>query len=304
MKEDSLGAQSKPMTLGIDIGGSHITAALVDLETGGLIQKPVKRRVVNSAAPKEEILSAWVEVIKDAFGKDLSGNERIGIAMPGPFDYNNGISLIKDQEKFKALYHTNVKLELAQRLKLQPSAIRFINDAAAFMQGEVTYGSAKGYKIALGLTLGTGLGSALVVNGKSKDLELWDAKFLSGIAEDYLSTRWFVSKYNSLTGKEVGGVKELAAIVDTDLYAKQVFNEFGRGLGHFLADIIVQTKAEVVVLGGNIAQAFHLFAPHVVDNLKAFHLDTAIKITELNELAALTGAANCWNIPVAKSWEI
>lgn len=294
----------KPYVLGIDIGGSHITAALVDLESGILIQDSIKRRAVNSNGSKEEILAAWCEVIKEAFGSVLDTEKRIGIAMPGPFDYENGVSLIKDQDKFKSLYQLNIKQELARCLNIQSTDIKFINDAAAFMQGEVFCGAAKGYSRALGLTLGTGLGSAVVIDGQSKDAELWNSKFLNGIAEDYFSTRWFVNKYKSLTGIELDGVKELAEVVKTDLYAMQVFNEFGRGLGHFLADVIKETKSEVVILGGNISQAFNLFAPHLIENLKALHLHTEIKITELNEHAALIGAASSWNLTVNKTEKV
>jgi glucokinase len=285
----------KPTVLGVDIGGSHITAALVDLEKRALIQNSIRRNAVNSQQNEEELLNAWCEVINDAFGTVPKSERNIGIAMPGPFDYENGISLIKDQDKFKSLYLINIKEELAKRLQIEPSNIKFINDAAAFMQGEVFNGAAKGYTNALGLTLGTGLGSAVSINGVAKDAALWDSKFLGGIAEDYLSTRWFVNKYFSLTGKELAGVKELAAIAE-EPYAKQIFNEFGRALGHFLADIIKEKNAEVVVLGGNISQAFNLFAPHLISNLKAFHLDTEIKLTGLNEHAALIGAASCWDL--------
>ncbi|MBB2143920.1 ROK family protein [Pedobacter sp. LMG 31464] len=286
----------KPTVLGVDIGGSHITAALVDLEKGTLIQNSIKRNAVNSQQNKEELLNAWCDVINTSFGAIPISERNIGIAMPGPFDYENGVSLIKDQDKFKSLYLLNIKEKLAKRLTIQTSNIKFINDAAAFLQGEIFNGAAKGYTNALGLTLGTGLGSAVSINGVAQDAALWDSKFLGGIAEDYLSTRWFVNKYYDLTGKELTGVKELATIVNDDPYAKQIFNEFGRALGHFLADIIKEKNAEVVVLGGNISQAFNLFAPHLIANLKAFHLDTEIKITELNEHAALIGAASCWRL--------
>lgn len=298
MKEDNLVMKFTPLILGVDIGGSHITTGIVDIEKKGLIPKSIKRKYIDSSGSTESILKGWTEIINESFESYEGAIKRIGIAMPGPFDYENGISLIKDQDKFKFLYKLNIKQELAQRLNIQSSDIKFINDAAAFMQGEVFCGAAKGYEKAMGLTLGTGLGSAVAVNGKAKDAELWNSKFLKGIAEDYFSTRWFVNKYKSLTGIELEGVKELADIVKTDVYAKQIFNEFGRGLGHFLADIINETKSEVVVLGGNISQAFNLFAPHLRENLKAFHLDTEIKITELNEHAALIGAASCWGISI------
>jgi glucokinase len=240
------------------------------------------------------LITAWANVIKEVYEPVAPDEVLIGIAMPGPFDYENGICLIKDQDKFKSLYQVNLKEELAKYLAIPPTAIRFINDAAGFMKGEVFGGAAKGYQNAIGLTLGTGLGSAISINGVAKDAGLWNSPFLGGIAEDYFSTRWFVKKYEDLTGNVFAGVKELAAIAETDPYAKQIFNEFGRGLGHFLADLIKANQAEVVVLGGNISQAYHLFAPHLIDNLKAYHLDTEIKVALLNEHAALIGAASEW----------
>ncbi|WP_316784615.1 ROK family protein [Pedobacter frigiditerrae] len=286
----------KSVALGVDIGGSHITAAMVNLEEGTVIQNSIKRTAVDSRQSAEEIFTAWCNVINDAL-VDIKNSERnIGIAFPGPFDYENGICLIKDQDKFKALYQVNIKKELAKRLAINPSNIRFLNDATAFMQGEVFCGAAKGYQNALGLTLGTGLGSAIAVNGIARDADLWNSSFLGGIAEDYLSTRWFVNKYKTLTGKEVKGVKELATAVKTDPFARQVFNEFGRALGHFLVDFINANKSEIVVLGGNISRSFNLFAPHLIGNLEAFHLNTTVKATALNEYAALIGAASSWNL--------
>ncbi|TKB97244.1 ROK family protein [Pedobacter cryotolerans] len=284
----------KPTVLGVDIGGSHITAAIVDLDKGTLIKDSIKRNEVNSRNDKEAILTAWCKVIRNANGGNLNENSRIGIAMPGPFDYKNGISLIKDQDKFNSLFGLNIKKELAERLNIPSSNIKFVNDAASFMHGEANYGAAKGFNNALGITLGTGLGSATSINGIAKDAELWNSKFLGGIAEDYLSTRWFIKKYKDLTGKEIDGVKKLASMVKVDPFAKQIFNEFGRALGHFLADFIKNTGSEVVVLGGNIAKSFDLFGPPLIENLKAFHLDTVVKITKLNEHAQLIGAASRW----------
>jgi glucokinase len=283
-----------PTVLGVDIGGSHITAAIVDLDKGTLIKDSIKRNEVNSRSDKETILTAWCKVIRSANGGSLKDDTKIGIAMPGPFDYKNGISLIKDQDKFNSLFGLNIKQELAERLNIPASNIKFVNDAASFMYGEANYGAAKGFNNALGITLGTGLGSATAINGVAKDAELWNSKFLGGIAEDYLSTRWFLKKYKDLAGKEVDGVKRLAGMVKTDPFAKQIFNEFGRALGHFLADFIKNTGSEVVVLGGNISKSFDLFGPPLIENLKAFHLDTAIKITKLNEHAQLIGAASRW----------
>ncbi|WP_316799957.1 ROK family protein [Pedobacter frigidisoli] len=283
----------KPVALGVDIGGSHITAALVDLETRTLVNDSIKRSPVNSQEKKEVILSAWCDIIEKAFKNITNGSRYVGIAMPGPFNYEEGISLIKDQDKFKSLYSINVKQELALRLDIPADHIHFINDAAGFLQGEVYAGAAKGNANVLGLTLGTGLGSSLCIDGKAIDADLWCSPFLDGIAEDYLSTRWFVKRYKQLTGNEVDGVKELVAIVESDHAATRVFMEFGYNLAQFLIPVINKHKIDTVIIGGNIAQSFSAFAPELTATLKGNQIDADIKISELKENAALIGAASC-----------
>ncbi|WP_029282844.1 ROK family protein [Pedobacter sp. R20-19] len=288
----------KPVALGVDIGGSHITAALVDLETRSLIDDSIKRSPVNSQESKEDILSAWCEVINQSFKNIKNGNRNIGIAMPGPFDYQEGISLIKDQDKFKSLYQVNVKAELAKRLDVPLENIHFINDAAGFLQGEVFAGAAKGNSNVLGLTLGTGLGSSLSLKTRAIDADLWNAPFLDGIAEDYLSTRWFVKRYLQLSGKELAGVKELVEIVNEDHLATRVFMEFGYNLAQFLIPTINEHKIDAVIIGGNISQAFPAFAPELIAALKGNDIDASIKVSELKEHATLIGAASCCDVSV------
>ncbi|MDN3587117.1 ROK family protein [Pedobacter aquatilis] len=283
----------KPVALGVDIGGSHITAALVDLETRTIVQDSVKRSAVDSQESKEVILAAWCDVINKAFKKSNTETKLIGIAMPGPFDYENGISLIKDQDKFKALYGVNIKEELAAELNIKAENIHFINDAAGFLQGEVFGGAARGNANVIGLTLGTGLGSSYSIGGVAKDADLWNSPFLDGIAEDYLSTRWFVKRYNQLSNNTVAGVKELVAISANDHAATRVFMEFGYNLAQFLIPVIKKHKSEMVIIGGNISGAFSAFSPELIATLNGNDVHASIKVTKLKENAALIGAASC-----------
>ncbi|MBC6111540.1 ROK family protein [Pedobacter fastidiosus] len=295
MKEDSLIEKVKALALGVDIGGSHITTGIVDIDEKSLIAESVKRCFIDSNGSAESILSGWTEIIQESFENYSGADINIGIAMPGPFDYENGISLIKDQDKFKALYQVNIKEELAKRLNILPANIRFINDAAGFLQGEVFAGAAKGNTSVMGLTLGTGLGSAFCIDYKATDAALWDSNFLNSIAEDYLSTQWFVKRYKQLTNKTLAGVKELVSLVPSDHDAIRVFMEFGHNLAKFLIPIINQYKIDVVIVGGNIAQAFAEFSPELISTLKGNEIYASIKISELKENAALIGAAGCWD---------
>ncbi|MES2652796.1 MAG: ROK family protein [Bacteroidota bacterium] len=283
----------RPIVLGIDIGGSHITASLVDVETRTLIAGSIQRKMVDSQESAENIFDAWCQVITSSYSGYETLVKNIGIAIPGPFDYENGICLIKEQDKFPALYQLNVKEELAGRLNISTASIHFINDAAGFLQGEVFAGSARDANHVLGFTLGTGLGSSICTNGEAIDAELWNAPFLNGIAEDYFSTRWFVKRYHQLSGVTLDGVRDLANYVNADQHAKQVFKEFGDNFAQFMMPLIKKHHAEVVIIGGNIAQAFNVFSTNLIDVLEHNQFKTKIKISKLNEHAALIGAASC-----------
>jgi len=283
----------KSLALGVDIGGSHITAAMVDLKTKKLIEHTVIRSAINSEAQSELILRAWANLIHSAL-KDVERKDKsIGIAMPGPFDYDKGISLIKDQAKFRSLYQINIKQELADRLDMPAENIHFINDATGFLQGELFAGAGAKVSNVLGLTLGTGLGSSVYMEQVIFDANLWNSRFIDGIAEDYLSTRWFVNRYYSLTGKHISGVKDIVGLEATDRFVTRLFMEFGINLARFLVPVIERLMIDKVIIGGNIARAFSCFAPELIANLKGNNIEVEIKISELNEYAALVGAASC-----------
>jgi glucokinase len=282
------------VALGIDIGGSHITAAVIDLESRSIIAGSTLRTAVDASLNAEEILNTWCALI-DSVHSLVRGREAyIGIAMPGPFDYEQGISLIKDQPKFQNLYQVNIKNEIAKRLHVEPLNIRFINDAASFLQGEVFGGAARDQQKVIGLTLGTGLGASYCANGMAVDAALWDSPFKDGIAEDYLSTRWFVARYEALTGITVPGVKDLADLSSDEAVKRQIFQEFGKHLAEFLVPFLEQQQLETVVLGGNISNAHPLFMPALLEQLNLNSRAVVIKIAELKEDASLIGAASCW----------
>lgn len=282
------------IVVGVDVGGSHITAALVDLDTCTLLEKSQVRREINASGDALEIISDWGNVLKSVIGGSSDFYGKIGIAMPGPFNYEDGVSLIKDQNKYDKLYNLNVKEMLASRLHLLAEDIRFMNDAECFLQGEVFSGIARNYKRSLGLTLGTGLGSAKFQDGTAEDADLWQSPFKEGIAEDYLSTRWFEKRYQELTGQRVKGVKQLAQMALGSATAQGIFREFGLNLALFLKGFISLEKPEIVVIGGNIAKAHKLFFPEMNKCLEKDSVLVPIKVAELGEEAALVGAASCW----------
>lgn len=278
--------------LAADIGGTHITAALVDMVHRKLVLPSLTRKHVNANAAADAIIESWGNCLLTA--KSSVDVFKICLAVPGPFDYENGISLIQGQGKYDSVHNCNIKELLAKNMHVDPKQFFAENDAACFLQGEVFAGCATdGYKKVIGVTLGTGLGTAVYEEGRSHSADLWCLPFGDSIAEDYLSTRWFVQRYRQLSGNATFGVKEIASRVESDLAAQTVFSEFGKNLALFLRSFIQQEAPEAVVVAGNIANAYPLFQKELEEGLADF---PAIQLRRslLGEQSALLGAAGSW----------
>ena len=278
--------------IGIDIGGSHITVAIVDLEFRKIVNGSVRRKSVDRHGSAEEILSSWSEMINMTNQQSQSRINKIGFAMPGPFDYENGISYIKGLDKFDSLFGMNIREEIARRTGIEKENIVFKNDADAFLEGECFCGAASEFSKVVGITLGTGLGSCNYVNGEIENAGLHAMPYKDGIAEDYISTRWFEKTYMQYSGKVVNGVKTISDNYYQDEFAALVFNEFAGNLSQLLLYCVRTYEPEAIVLGGNISHSFPLFIEKVKQNLSGTIKAPCIAKAVLGEHAALIGAAS------------
>jgi glucokinase len=278
---------------GIDIGGSHITIALVDKETSQLSSQPIVRKRIDCHADAETILTDWCNAIKESWALNNVESSPLAFAMPGPFDYKNGICLIKGFGKYESLYKINIREALSKRLNINANDILFRNDAEAFLAGELKAGAAKGFNQAIGITLGTGMGTAKSHNGITEDAEMSFKVFIDGATiEEFISTRGLIRSYFDLTAITLKDVKALAGLYSTDLNAQKAFEIFAIKLHYLLNQFIAEDKPEVVVIGGNIANAWDLFMPIITVQL-ALEFEPLPLITKakLGESAAIIGAA-------------
>jgi glucokinase len=289
------------ISIGADIGGSHITCRLFDLEKNKFVDDRKVRMPVNCHSSKDEILDGWTAaILETAEGYNLEKLQGIGFAMPGPFDYPNGISWIKGVQKFDALYGVNIRLELLNRFNLPDNfPVRFQNDAVCFAIGESFQGRAADYDRLLAITLGTGFGTTFINNhlpvagndGVPDDGFLYHIPFGNSIADDHFSTRWFLKEYKKITGKEISEVKTLAEMALTDEVANGIFKTFGQNLGTFLSAWLKTFNAGCLIIGGNISAAYPLFGDELAQVFKNNQLQLEVLISTLQEDAALIGSA-------------
>jgi glucokinase len=272
-----------------DVGGSHVAAAVCS--TPGFSLGPV----ASAPHPAEHTSDAFVDLLYGLGAKAQAGQNAIMgamLAVPGPFDLQAGVSLMR--HKLPYLYGVDLRCALAERFGLQAAQVRFLNDADAYLLGEIGAGAARGFKRAVGLTLGTGIGSAFAVEGRlvtdgpgvPSGGEIWNLPYQGGIVEDCVSSRAIVGSYERLTGRRLE-VVDLATTASSDPAAQQAFSEFGQHLGVVIQTLLAGFHAEVIVLGGGISRSANLFLPSVQAQLGDSTVQ--LRVSELKDKAALVG---------------
>ena len=289
----------KTLYLVADIGGSHIAAALSNGK-GKILGNSLHSHQIYHTQTPIDIIGLWLGVLSDVLAKkgkaEIAG---VGVSIPGPFDYVNGVCLKGWCNKQDSLYGANLKSYFHEHLLLPPNTpFLFANDASCFGLGESLAMNSDTDLIAV--TLGRGLGGAfvrghtLVKTGEAVPPNgyLFNTDFKNGVAEDYISCPWLEDEYSEWAGKQVS-VKEIAekAIHRKDEQAIALFEVFGENLAKCLSKWIKSFGAKKIVLGGQICKSKELFLP----SLKRTFLELGIKIPIVisieTERSAMSGVA-------------
>lgn len=281
------------LVIALDVGGTSVKSG-VAASGGHIVSEPVTTPV-DSAADAVTILDTFAEIIQRHIGEIqpewLLG---AGFGFPGPFDYQAGISRIRGLEKYDSLYGIDIGAALRERVDLGQRPIRFRNDAEAAIIGECVHGAGQPYRRVIGVTLGTGFGSAFVVDGISQvsgegvpeNGWLYPQPFHGVRADDYFSIRGFESLLAE-AGQSARDVKTAAEMARSgDEAIQRVFERYGADMGTFLTPYAQAFRAGAVLVLGGIAGAYDCFGPALEANLPVPAVTGA-----LGANAALLGAA-------------
>ena len=221
------------MKIGVDLGGSHIGIGLVD-ENGKIVQKE-ERYITDKEHIREDIERFIVEKVKEI--KSNNDIESIGVAIPGTVSRNKIVKAvnlgIEDYELGKIL---------EERLKIK---VKLKNDAKCAVLAEQKYGELSQYENSLFLCIGTGIGGAVIFNGKlleSKDVPGFEFSHTiiqkngklcncgkRGCFEAYASMKRFKEKVskefnlNTMSGK---GIREFIRKNSNDSRLKYIINNY------------------------------------------------------------------------------
>jgi glucokinase len=267
----------------LDIGGTHVTAGRVDVAARAVESR--ERVPLAHTASRAEVVAAITGAAASSIARD--DVRRLGVAVPGPFDYATGVSRIA--HKLEGLYGVGLRAELCEALHLQAEHVRFLNDADAFLLGEWWAGAARGHARAVGITLGTGLGSAFIEDGRivDREVELYELSFRGAPVEDAISSRGLLSRYGGRCE-----VEDVAARAEAgEDAARRAFDELGQALGEFLLPSLQAFEPGCLVVGGSIARSWNLIRPALLAELRQVRSLETITVAEHLDDAALLGAA-------------
>lgn len=253
--------EAKDMKIGVDLGGTNIRAALVD---GQEIIKKVK-----TACPAKGTCEEVLETVACLIGEVIcEGVESIGIGVPSVVDTRRGI--VYNVANIPSWVEVPLKDILEQRFGI---TVKINNDSNCFTLGESRFGKGQGYGSLVGVTLGTGVGSGIIIDGNLYEGrnagagEVGCLNYLDKDYESYCSTPFFVA--HSTSGAELSAKAEAG-----DAEATALWNEFGGHLGELVKAILFAYDPEAIVFGGGIAAGHPHFEAALRERIQTFPYET------------------------------
>ncbi|MBR1926767.1 MAG: ROK family protein [Bacteroidales bacterium] len=272
------------MRIAIDLGGTNVRVASV--LPGGEISR-VLVEPCRSAGSEGEVLDQLFRMIDDLMTPDVDG---IGIGVPSVVDTGRGIVYnvvgipswkeVHLKDVLEGRYHVGVAVD---------------NDCNCFALGVTRFGRGTGYREAFCVTLGTGVGGSLVIDGhlyRGRNAgagEIGSIPYLDRDYEYYCSSRFFV-------GKGTSGKDAAVMAANGEPEAVALLEEFGGHVGNLIQMIMFAYDPEAVILGGSISKAYSLFSDPMWREIKKFPYPKSVENLDVfqteERYAAFLGAAN------------
>ena len=286
----------------LEIGGGHVTGALIALSHDGRTARVVERidASLDSHASAHSLLDA---LAAPGMGVSARPGDDWVVAIPGPFDYDAGWGTFDGVAKFGALARVDVRGELARRLGCDGNRLHFVNDADAYGVGEWAFGGHGWPARFVCITLGTGVGSAFLTDGMpvtsgphvppdaSAHLLEIDGRPL----EDAVSSRAIVAEFARRTGRHTTVERIATDARNGNVVATAVLATAMRALGIALEPWINRFEASTLVIGGSIAQSWDIIERQLREAITSpLHDDPPMLVhrSVLLDTAPLLGAAS------------
>jgi len=269
--------------IGIDLGGTNLRGGIVHENA---LQKIISRRI-NAKGSTQEVLEELFSITDQLINKSVTS---IGIGVPGLVNAEKGI--IYDVVYIPSWKEVPLQKWMEDRYQIP---VFVDNDANCFALGEYYFGKGKRYDSLIGLTIGTGLGSGIIINkklytGKNGGAgEFGMIDYLDHCYEYYASGQFFQNIY------QTDGEVVFKDAKRGDATAIKMYKEMGSHLGKFIKMILYSLDVELIIIGGSVRQAWPWFNESMWEQIQTFAYQKSLQhfqmeISEL-ENAGILGAA-------------
>ena len=308
---------TKKYAIGIDLGGTSVKYALIDNEGVFHFQGKLPSKAdISAEAVIGQLVTACKETMASAqqLGVTIEG---IGIGTPGIVDETNRI-VLGGAENIKGWENLN----LADRIEAETHLpVQMGNDANLMGLGETMYGAGQGARNVVFLTVGTGIGGAVVIDGKlfngfaNRGTELGNVPLIAngepcacgsiGCLEHYASTSALVRRFSkraaetgrSFSGEEINGELIVRLYKEGDKLATECLDEHCDFLGHGIAGFINIFSPQRIVIGGGLSEAGDFYIQKVSERAHRYVMadcavNTRIMAASLGNKAGSIGAAS------------
>lgn len=272
---------SREAIVGVDLGGTQVRAGRV---RAGELERHEARRI-SSQAPQEVVLAEIFEVIDQVFDESVAG---IGCGVPSLADE---AGVVRTVVNIPSWQEVGLADELARRYGI-PAVID--NDANAFAVGELYFGQGRGRRSLVGMTLGTGLGTGVIVDGRlyrganGGAGEIGLIPYRDQTIEQYCGGSFF--RRSGVDGEEA-----FRRAREGDPEALRIYHDYGFEVGFAVLTALYAFDPELIVFGGSIRHAFPFFEEGMRERLATFAYPHALARLEIAsseiEHVAILGAA-------------
>lgn len=305
----------KEYCFGIDVGGTTVKCGLFSVKGDILDKWEIPTRTENNGVNILPDVAAAIDAKIQEKGIARDTIAGVGVGIPGPVNEDGAVICAVN------LHWGYVELE-KELEKLTGLTVKAGNDANVAALGEMWKGGGAGYHNVVMVTLGTGVGGGIIVNGKIVTgthgaggeighIHVEDDETLScncgnqGCLEQYASATGVVrlanrmleasDKASVLRNEEVTAKAVFDAVKAGDELAMEVAEKFGKYLGTALAVIAGVVDPEVFVIGGGVSKAGKILLDYVEKYYKKYVFqgsrDCAFALAELGNDAGICGAA-------------
>ena len=276
----------------VDLGGTTITAGVVE----GSDILSLKTVSTGGDRPSHEILDTIIRLIENVSKKySIDG---IGIGVPNPAGpKSDRLYLV---ENLPQLENFPLKSRLSEYFTIP---VILENDANCMALGEHRAGALKGFRNCVCITLGTGLGCGIIIDGKIYRGnsycagEIWNIPWIDGrILEDGIGVRGLEAIYTNITGSSIEPHGLYGMYGKGDPGAVEAFDTYGISVGAVMVMILSFLDPERIAVGGGISESFDAYSGsmfRVVEETWGKEAAQKVVPAELSDKAALLGAAEC-----------